>query len=76
MTLSAIDRCIGASINSLQPEPTLSEILSGSIFVALMKADGVNPVTLEAQLRRITQSASAGLKHEVPTVIDPMTAYS
>jgi hypothetical protein len=34
-------------------EPTLSEILSDSIVKALMNADGVNPIALEAMLRQI-----------------------
>jgi hypothetical protein len=36
-------------------EPALTEILSDSIVVAVMKADGVDPVALEAQLRSIAQ---------------------
>jgi hypothetical protein len=38
-------------------EPTLSEILSDSIVTALMHADGVDPIALEAMLR---QMAAAG----------------
>jgi hypothetical protein len=34
-------------------EPTLSEILSDSIVEALMNADGVDPVALEAMLRQM-----------------------
>jgi hypothetical protein len=34
-------------------EPTLSEILSDSIVKALMNADGVDPIALEAMLRQM-----------------------
>ena len=34
-------------------EPTLSEILSDSIVKALMNADGVDPIALEAMLRKM-----------------------
>jgi hypothetical protein len=55
MTLLAIGRCIGKSKNWNQHEPTITEIMSDSITVAMMKADGVDPVELEAQLRSIGQ---------------------
>jgi hypothetical protein len=55
MAISAIARCIGPSMNWHPHEPTLTEILSDSITVAMMKADGVDPVALEAQLRSIAQ---------------------
>jgi hypothetical protein len=32
-------------------EPTIAEMLSDSIVMAMMAADGVDPVALEAQLR-------------------------
>jgi hypothetical protein len=35
-------------------EPTLSEILSDSIVRALMNADGVDPIALEAMLRQMS----------------------
>jgi hypothetical protein len=38
-------------------EPTLSEILSDSIVKALMNADGVDPIALEAMLRQIGDHA-------------------
>jgi hypothetical protein len=55
MTLLAIGRCIGKSKDWNQCEPTITEIMSDSITVAMMKADGVDPVALEAQLRSIAQ---------------------
>jgi hypothetical protein len=36
-------------------EPGLGEVLSDPIIQAVMKADGVNPVSLEAELRRIAR---------------------
>jgi hypothetical protein len=38
-----------------QREPTLKEILSDSIVTALMSADGVDPLELEAMLTQIKQ---------------------
>ena len=40
-----------------QREPTLKEILSDSIVTALMQADGVDPVELEAMLTRINRKS-------------------
>jgi hypothetical protein len=40
-------------------EPTITEILSDSIVMAMMAADGVDPVVLEAQLRGMAQGANA-----------------
>jgi hypothetical protein len=42
MTLLAIGRCIGKSKNWNQHEPTITEIMSDSITVAMMEADGVD----------------------------------
>ncbi|HWF95288.1 MAG TPA: hypothetical protein VG291_10065 [Xanthobacteraceae bacterium] len=39
-------------------EPTITEMLSDSLVMAMMKADGVDPVALEAQLRSVAQGAS------------------
>ena len=36
-------------------EPSLGEVLSDPIIQAVMKADGVNPVSLEAELRQIAR---------------------
>ena len=38
-----------------QREPTLKELLSDSIVTALMSADGVDPLELEAMLTQIKQ---------------------
>jgi hypothetical protein len=40
-------------------EPTLAEMLSDSIVLAMMAADGVDPIALEAQLRGMAQDATA-----------------
>ena len=37
-------------------EPTLAEMLSDSIVIAVMAADGVDPIALEAQLRGLAPS--------------------
>jgi hypothetical protein len=39
-------------------EPTLQEILSDPIVVALMRADGVDPGEIEAMLSRISRGRS------------------
>jgi hypothetical protein len=48
------------------PEPTLDEMLSDSIIQAVMAADHVDPRTLRATLRQV----SNGLPHpaQLPTV--------
>ena len=51
MALLAIGRRIASPMSWCRRDPTVTEILSDSIFVAVMKADGVDPVALEAQLR-------------------------
>jgi hypothetical protein len=40
-----------------QREPTLKEILSDSIVTALMSADGVDPVELEAMMTQINRKS-------------------
>jgi hypothetical protein len=40
-------------------EPTLAEMLSDSIVMAMMKADGVDPIALEAELRGLARRFSA-----------------
>jgi hypothetical protein len=55
----AIGRRSGDPINWCFREPTLAEMLSDSIVLAVMAADGVDPVTLEAELRGFSQSAPA-----------------
>jgi CreA protein len=55
MLLETIGRRIASPMSWCRRDPTITEILSDSIVVAVMKADGVDPVALEAQLRRIAQ---------------------
>jgi hypothetical protein len=39
-------------------EPSMAELLSDPVTQALMEADGVNPVELEAMLRRVAASVA------------------
>jgi hypothetical protein len=39
-------------------EPSIAELLSDPVTQALMEADGVNPVELEAMLRRVAASVA------------------
>jgi hypothetical protein len=55
----AIARRCGSPISWNFREPTITEMLSDSIVMAMMKADGVDPVVLEAQLRGMAQGAAA-----------------
>jgi len=41
-----------------QPEPTLSEALTDPIVQAMMKADGVDPKALEAELKSMARKMS------------------
>jgi hypothetical protein len=59
MISPAIGRRRSIPIRSGVPEPTITEMLSDSIVMAMMAADGVDPVALEAQLRGLAQSAAA-----------------
>ena len=45
-------------MNWCHREPTLEEILSEPIILAVMEADGVDPHELEAMLTQITRSSS------------------
>jgi hypothetical protein len=45
---------VGNPMNGCR-EPTLPELLSDSIVKAVMKADGVDPTALEAQLRSMAR---------------------
>jgi hypothetical protein len=74
MTLLAIGRCIGKSKDWNQREPTITEIMSDSITVAMMKADGVDPVALEAQLRSIAQN-DRGLAENKFAVCPPKRSF-
>ena len=49
-------------------EPTLSEILSDSIVKALMNADGVDPIALEAMLRQMAAGDHAPIAPDSPAV--------
>jgi hypothetical protein len=40
------------------PEPSLSEALTDPIIEAMMKADGVDPKALEAELRNMARKMS------------------
>jgi hypothetical protein len=40
-------------------EPTITEMLSDSIVMAMMAADGVDPLALEAQLRGMARGSTA-----------------
>jgi hypothetical protein len=51
MISPAIARRFGHPISWHFREPTIAEMLSDSIVMAVMAADGVDPVALEAQLR-------------------------
>jgi hypothetical protein len=59
MISPAIGRRRSIPIRTRSSEPTISEMLSDSIVVAIMAADGVDPVALEAQLRGLAQNAAA-----------------
>ncbi len=55
----AIARRCGSPISWNFAEPTITEMLSDSIVMAMMKADGVDPVVLEAELRGMARSETA-----------------
>jgi len=59
MALQAFGRRIGNAMRSDRREPTMTELLSDPIIIAVMKADRVDPIALEAQLRSMTQSSAA-----------------
>jgi hypothetical protein len=59
MALLTISRWIGNRMSCYRREPTMTEILSDSIVRAVMKADGVDPIALEAQLRSMAQNPTA-----------------
>ena len=54
----AIARRFGNPTSWCFREPSLAEMLSDSIVVAMMRADGVDPVALEAELRGLAQGSS------------------
>jgi len=55
----AIARRCGSPTSWSFREPTITEMLSDSIVMAMMKADGVDPIVLEAQLRGMAQGDAA-----------------
>ena len=59
MTSLAIGRRREKPTSWCYREPTIREMLSDSIVIAMMKADGVDPIALEAQLRGMAQSSTA-----------------
>jgi hypothetical protein len=58
ISLAIARRCVNPMSWSFR-EPTITEMLSDSIVMAVMAADGVDPVVLEAQLRGMAQAATA-----------------
>ena len=57
----AIARGLRGPISWCHREPTIAEMLSDSIVIALMRADGVDPIALEAELRGLARgSTTAG----------------
>jgi hypothetical protein len=58
ISLAIARRCVNPTSWSLR-EPTIAEMLSDSIVMAVMAADGVDPVALEAQLRDLAKGAAA-----------------
>ena len=59
MALLATGRRIGGPMNWCNREPTIAEMLSDSIVMAMMAADGIDPIALEAELRGIARSSTA-----------------
>jgi hypothetical protein len=55
----AIGRRFEGSISWCHREPSITEMLSDAIVVAMMAADGVDPVALEAQLRDMATATAA-----------------
>jgi hypothetical protein len=59
MALLAIGRGMGHPISWCRREPTITEMLSDSMVIAMMAADRVDPVALEAQLRATATATAA-----------------
>jgi hypothetical protein len=59
MISPAISRRRTIPIRTRSCEPTITEMLSDSIVLAVMAADGVDPIALEAQLRGLARSTAA-----------------
>jgi hypothetical protein len=58
MGLQAFGRCIWGRMRRCRREPTIAEMLSDPIVMAVMKADGVDPMEFEAQLKSMIQNAA------------------
>jgi hypothetical protein len=59
MALRAFGRGIGHPMTWYHREPTITEMLSDPIVMAVMKADGVDATALEAQLESMAKNAAA-----------------
>jgi hypothetical protein len=59
MISPAIGRRRAIPIRSGFCEPSIAEMLSDSIVIAMMAADRVDPIALEAELRGLAQGATA-----------------
>ena len=57
ISLAIARRCVNPMSWSFR-EPTITEMLSDSIVIAVMAADGVDPIALEAQLRGLAKPAT------------------
>jgi hypothetical protein len=55
----AIGRRRSIPIRAGLSEPSIAEMLSDSIVIAMMAADGVDPIALEAELRGMAQETAA-----------------
>jgi hypothetical protein len=58
MVLQAFGRRIGGPMRWCRREPTIAEMLSDPIVMAVMEADGVDPMAFEAQLKSMAQNAA------------------
>jgi len=59
MALLALGRGMRDPVSWCRREPTITEMLSDSMVMAMMAADGVDPTALEAQLRGIASATAA-----------------
>jgi hypothetical protein len=59
MIFTEIGRCISHQKSWVRHEPTIAEILSDPIVIAVMKADRVDSAALEAELAGIAKSPAA-----------------
>jgi Asp/Glu/hydantoin racemase len=66
MAILAVGRRFGILIKCPHREPTITEILSDSIVKAMMAADGIDAIVLEAQLRSVAQNMDAVRRRRAP----------